>query len=1328
MAGTRVSIGWVAKVGLCFATPNLGVRIRARFLWGYFGSESQPVLGLLLVSVALGIHMNVNRAYYYSGMMKFIAKAKSAGCTVVARNYIPRATILAEGFRASHPDLLFYVLVLDPTDSEYGDDLPFTVLTRDDLPISPAKWDLMGLIYNVTEFATAVKPWLLEALLRYHDIAVYLDPDIQIFAPLEELDRLELDADVLLTPHVLDEVPRDDRSPSEADILRSGVYNLGFLALNQAAVPLLHWWQDRTYLDAVIDPANMVFTDQRWMDFAPSIARCGIIRNEGYNVAYWNLHSRILSRSMDQWFVNGKPLVFFHYSGYSHEKPHLVSKHQGGTPRILLSERPDLTDLFSGYGELLAKIDISQEVGYGYQKLPSGMVIDRTIQTLVRSHFKYAPEYEMPLALDEVPAFTEEGEITLVNWLNSPVQHRGYQDSISRYLMGIYALRPDVQAAFPNPNGHDKESYLSWVLTNGGLEMDLPAALLPTPAPSLENIKGRRSQYNMITPTPFASTDVQIIGYLNSELGIGAAARHLLAACQATGVVTHSFVFGATQSQQSERVKHAPAPHPIGTNIVCINADQLELFARRYPKVLKSANKNIGVWFWELNEFPPPLAASAKHLDEIWVASEFIASGLRKVVDKPVKVYPHPIVTDAGSLPVLRPSINSDFQFLFSFDYLSVFERKNPIGVVSAFRNAFSNNEGPRLVIKTINGTLKPLDQEKLRQSLESRSDISLVEHYLSGAEQDELFADSSCYISLHRSEGLGLTMAEAMAHGKPVIATAYSGNLEFMNDNTSLLVPYSLTNVGPGNDPYSASAIWADPIIEDASSKMRLVWENPELCLSLGMRAQNHVRTSHSLSRTADFIKSELSTFVPATDAGPTGTAVVWQAPSDNDFTSSLERVITRLRSGPDVQAKGNLGPISRVVRRLFLRLGDNKFSHDRETLLALAALVQHQQEVIQENIAHGNAASFRETLSNNAASLRTDMSTLREVAMAQGRSLQELYSTLQNVITFHSSGTIDGGPRGLTTGSSSINEQALNFASYIGLLEARLHKAESDVATASAVVGELNESTNKTELKLAYLREVVDRTESTLFELGQELTMPPYMADASAISLASENGSRVIGFDRSLNSTTDPHDEGDLGKGLYINFEDMFRGTEEMIQERNSYYIPLLPQHGKIVDLGCGRGEMLDTLRQHDRQAIGVDLDPDMVRRSRSRGLAVTQANALDWLREQPARSLAVVFSSQFVEHIDPTDLPELFDLARQVLTPGGLFIAETVNPGSIRAFRTFWVDISHRVPLHPEVLLSLARSTGYLKGQIIFPFHNGDYEQQRVLAGEYALIAEA
>jgi hypothetical protein len=199
------------------------------------------------------------------------------------------------------------------------------------------------------------------------------------------------------------------------------------------------------------------------------------------------------------------------------------------------------------------------------------------------------------------------------------------------------------------------------------------------------------------------------------------------------------------------------------------------------------------------------------------------------------------------------------FLFLLIFDFLSVVERKNPVGLVKAFTRAFAENEGPLLVLKSINGDLKISDLERLRAAAAGRSDVMLIDGYYSAEEKNALLGACDCYVSLHRAEGLGLTMAEAMMLGKPVIATAYSGNLHFMTPEDSYLVDYTRCRVPPGCEPYETRSSWADPDLDQAARYMREVFEHPNEAARTGQRARANVIARHGIATSARAITQRL-------------------------------------------------------------------------------------------------------------------------------------------------------------------------------------------------------------------------------------------------------------------------------------------------------------------------------------------------------------------------------------------------------------------------------------------------------------------------------------
>ncbi len=800
-------------------------------------------------------------------------------CTIVARNYLPHARVLTASFLRHHPAGQCFVLIIDDEDGTLDTrDEPFGALRLRDIGLDRAEIERLGAIYDVVELATAVKPALLRWLLDGpRDHAIYLDPDIKVFDPLTDIAALAAAHGVVLTPHTTVPVPRDDLRISTEDILGAGVFNLGFVAVGQAARPFLAWWWSHTRRHALIEPGRMWFTDQRWIDLVPAYFEPCVVKDPGLNVAYWNLHGRALTWTGTRYEVDARPLRFFHFSGFDHRRPHLLSKHQADRPRILLSDRPALRRLCGEYLSDLDRAGIHEPttLTYSWEKAPSGLRLDRRIRRL---YWAALVEFEEGRGPEPPNPFDPDDPGQFVAWLNRPDSDG--PATVSRYELAIYRSRLDLHAAFPRLDDPDDVARLrQWLATDGIAQEGLSPELLQA---------GHRAAADrpVFAPASTLTAGVNVAGYLQAELGIGEAARLLVSALEAARIDHATIDYGRTLSRQ----QHAFAPRgdgraPFDVNVVCVNADATPRFARDVGPTFFDGRHTAGYWFWELERFPPSLHGAFADVDEVWTATRFVASAVAAAGVRPVYRIPLPV-----PVGVLDPRFDrrhfglpDTFVFLFAFDFLSVIERKNPFGLIEAFTRAFRPDEGPTLVIKTINGHLRLTELEHVRAAIGGRADIRLVDAYYSRDEQHALTHLSDCYVSLHRSEGLGLTMAEAMSLGTPVIATAYSGNLDFMTPSNSFLVDHATSHVPAGVPAYPAGTPWAEPDLDMAAAHMRRVVEDPAEAAERARRGRQDVATTLSAAATGAAVAARLDAiravrrsriFTPAAqpDAGPNG------------------------------------------------------------------------------------------------------------------------------------------------------------------------------------------------------------------------------------------------------------------------------------------------------------------------------------------------------------------------------------------------------------------------------------------------------------------------
>ncbi|MGI9088413.1 MAG: glycosyltransferase [Chthoniobacterales bacterium] len=257
----------------------------------------------------------------------------------------------------------------------------------------------------------------------------------------------------------------------------------------------------------------------------------------------------------------------------------------------------------------------------------------------------------------------------------------------------------------------------------------------------------------------------------------------------------------------------------------------------------------IAYWAWELDQIPAEWVELAPLLDEIWAPTAFVADAFRKRMPLPV----HEILPglELGEItPVTRSSLGipeKNYVFLFMFDMSSQMERKNPLAVIRAFAAAFPKQHDVNLVIKVTRGATKPAAFALLQTEAQAAG-VILIDGVLPHAQAYGILQMCDCFVSLHRSEGFGLCLAEAMLLGKPVIATKYSGNLAFMHSGNSLLVDYVLKEIFEDMPTYKRGNHWAEPSLENAVAQLRYCYHNRVAAAALGAIAETEIREKFSL------------------------------------------------------------------------------------------------------------------------------------------------------------------------------------------------------------------------------------------------------------------------------------------------------------------------------------------------------------------------------------------------------------------------------------------------------------------------------------------------
>jgi glycosyltransferase involved in cell wall biosynthesis len=300
---------------------------------------------------------------------------------------------------------------------------------------------------------------------------------------------------------------------------------------------------------------------------------------------------------------------------------------------------------------------------------------------------------------------------------------------------------------------------------------------------------------------------------------------------------------------------------PFPVTVICANADQIPVLMNQPQWEDVKHTYKVGVWYWELEEFPEEFARNAQFLDELWVGSEFVRAAIRKKVSSiPISVIP-PVVELPAPTSLGRGHFGfseNDFLIFAAMDCLSLVNRKNPQGVYDVFNKMKAATQATDLKLCIKLSNVEHADVDSLVARLQDDPDVILLDEDLERSEYSQLVRSVDMVVSLHRSEGFGLVPAEAMSVGKCVVATAYGGNTDYMNKSNSLPIDYKITPVGMGSLPYPADAHWAEPDLDDAVRKMVSAYESPELRNKLGLAAAKDISELCSPTAVLEVLKEQ--------------------------------------------------------------------------------------------------------------------------------------------------------------------------------------------------------------------------------------------------------------------------------------------------------------------------------------------------------------------------------------------------------------------------------------------------------------------------------------
>ncbi len=358
---------------------------------------------------------------------------------------------------------------------------------------------------------------------------------------------------------------------------------------------------------------------------------------------------------------------------------------------------------------------------------------------------------------------------------------------------------------------------------------------------------------------------VNLYGYFSRWLGLGECARLYANAMIAYGypVSLHDVDIDIPHARYDRTLAERMATVPTFTrDLIFVNPDYWEATLNSIGAAARAGHHVMGYWFWELEYFPEGWRQAFDQVDEVMVSSAFVERAVRRVCDKPVTRVPLPIVPglDSGLQRQHFGLREDDYIFLCAFDFNSTVARKNPHAVIEAFRKAFPRgDEKAVLLIKSSNGEGNADELVRLLVSAARDRRILVRDDMLERHHLQALHRCADAYVSLHRCEGFGLGMAEAMCLGKPVVATAYSGNMDFMSEANSCLVRYSMIAVEPGQYPHADGQQWADADITHAAGFLRALYEDPEMGRKLGAQAARDMAVNFSIDACIDVLAKRL-------------------------------------------------------------------------------------------------------------------------------------------------------------------------------------------------------------------------------------------------------------------------------------------------------------------------------------------------------------------------------------------------------------------------------------------------------------------------------------
>lgn len=573
-------------------------------------------------------------------------------------------------------------------------------------------------------------------------------------------------------------LPHDGHRPTNIDLINEGTLSPVALAFSS---------KGRTLLDDLLQIvlANPEIALGQALELTTHADGVSVIDDPTLAIGWWRPPT--------------ETMILLDLEGFSPSQSWML-RHTEEPARVRLSSHPELA---SAIAENIDQLGLPIQIS-----LPSGLYVDEPMREITSTALATSIT-----GVDEPFPDPIANEQRFLSWANDQPSS---MPGASRHLDATYRHRSDLRAAYPEAAYGNVDRLIEWSLHRAILENRPPDSVMPPPL--------NRRNYSP-TDAGRKRGGVNLIGYLDRASGLGTAARSLSNLLTEAGIPVSHVALPNTESSIVETTFDIGQQLRYRTNVIVATAEQTELIEPQLGIDVFSGRKNIGYWFWEVSKPSPQAVGASERFDSVWAPSKFIHDCFSGALACPVQLVPLPF-PEVTSSKTQRSDLSlpeDRFIFLTAFDLLSAIERKNPFSAIEAFTRAFEEGSGPLLVIKTMNGDRRWEDIDRLHAAIDQRSDIVLIDGNFAIEELHSLIHLSDCFVSLHRAEGLGLHLFEALALGTPVISTGYSGPLDFLDEATAALVPFELVQVGSGG-AYPSGSEWAEPEVAAAAAAIRRI------------------------------------------------------------------------------------------------------------------------------------------------------------------------------------------------------------------------------------------------------------------------------------------------------------------------------------------------------------------------------------------------------------------------------------------------------------------------------------------------------------------------